>query len=352
MNDSKIHRWASVCIIGASLVLVVYFALDYLLLATLPFALAWMTAFALRPLSHKISDKIKVNERIIRLLLSMLASVAIISVIVGIVWYIVNKSWQFLSGINQNEAFMSFVDTFLKGGFLSKFIYGEELIKYITDALESISGSLLEGLATAISKVAMKLPGVFVFTVVTVISAAYFAYDLDKINAFVRRILPKSIISLLRRLKRGFASVGVRYVRSYLIIMSVTFVTLLLGFLIIGVEYAVLIALFVAVLDILPVFGIGTVLLPWSVVSFVMSDAPRGIGLLIIFLFITVLREIVEPKILGKNLGLHPLLTLILLYLGYSFFGFFGMVLLPPLGALVVAMLDGGSASSNGSEAA
>ena len=339
MNDTKIYRWASVCIIGASLAFLIYLAVDYLLAAILPFLLAWTTAFALRPISSKISSKIGVSERVIRLLLAILAIIAIISGIVGILWYIVNKSWQFLSNINQNDSFMSFISSFFDGGLFSKFIYGEELVEYIEGAIRTISSGLLEKLANVISSLAVRLPGVFVFMLVTVISAAYFAYELERVNAFVLGVLPQTAATFLRKLKRGFSSVGVRYVRSYLIIMSVTFVSLLIGFFVIGIEYAVLIALFVAVLDILPVFGIGTVLVPWSLLSFVMGNTGRGIGLLVIFLFITVLREIVEPKILGKNLGLHPLLTLILLYIGYCFFGFFGMVILPPFGALVSVLL-------------
>lgn len=335
MMDTKIHRWASICIIAASLLFVVYFAVDYLLAAVLPFLLAWATAFALRPISRKISTKTGVSERIIRLLLAMLVSIALISGIVAILWYIVNKSWQFLSNINQNNGFVSLLKSFFDGGLFSKIIYGEELLEYIEGAIRSISSGLLEKLADAISALALKLPGVFIFMLVTVISAAYFAYELERVNAFVLRTLPSSAVGFLRKLKSGFSSVGVRYVRSYLIIMSVTFVTLLIGFLIIRIEYAVLIALFVAVLDILPVFGIGTVLVPWSLISFVTGNAARGVGLLVLFLFITILREIVEPKILGKNLGLHPLLTLILLYIGYYFFGFLGMIILPPLGALV-----------------
>lgn len=278
----------------------------------------------------------------------MLASAAIISLIVGLVWYIVNKSWQFLNSIDQNEELMSFIGSLFDGGLFSKLIYGEELAKYITEALRGVSGALLEKLGTAVSAVAMKLPGVFIFMLVTVISAAYFAYDLEGINAAVKRILPHEAAAFLIKLRAGFNRVGVRYLRSYLIIMSITFATLLFGFVIIGVDYAVLIALFVAVLDILPVFGVGTVLLPWSILSFVMGNGARGLGLAILFIFITVLREIVEPKILGKNLGLHPLLTLVLLYIGYSFFGFFGMVILPPLGALFAALFGANTSSDEG----
>lgn len=339
MDERKIHKYASLCIVLISALIFAYFALEYLLVAILPFLIAWGVALLLRPLSRKVHTLTKLNERFLRLVLAMLASAAFISLIVGVLWYIVNKSWQFLSGLNVNDEIISAITSFLNGGFFSKIAFGEELSEYIKTALSGVVSTLMKKLADIVSGVAGMLPGVLIFMLVTIISAAYFAYDLEGINGALKSILPKRALSFLRKARIALGSVGVRYIRSYLIIMSVTFVTLLLGFFIIGVEYAVLIALFVAVLDILPVFGVGTVLIPWSAVAFIMKDIKLGIGLLALFLFITVLREIVEPKILGKNLGLHPLLTLILLYLGYSFFGFFGMILLPPLGALVGVML-------------
>ncbi len=339
MNEKRIHKYASLCVIGAAIFAVSYFLLDYMLAAVLPFLLAWAVALSLRPMSKRISTLTKLNERAVRLVLAMLASAVFISLIVGVLWYIANKSWQFLSGIDKNDEIISAITSFLNGGLLSKIAFGEELTEYIKTALGDIISSLMKRLADVISTVAARLPGVFIFTIVTIISAAYFAFDLEGINGAVASILPKRVLSIFGRIRRAFKSVGVRYIRSYLIIMSVTFITLLIGFIIIGVEYATLIALFVAVLDILPVFGVGTVLLPWSAVAFITGRSSVGVGLLVLFGFITVLREIVEPKILGKNLGLHPLLTLILLYVGYSFFGFAGMILLPPIGALVGVML-------------
>ncbi len=343
MDEKKIHKYASLCIISISLLIFAYFALEYLFVATLPFLVAWGVALLLRPLSHKIHTLTKLNERFVRLVLAMLASAMFISLIVGVLWYIVNKSWQFLGGLNVDDEIISAITSFLNGGFFSKIAFGEELSEYIKTALSGVVSSLMKKLADVVSGVAGMLPGVLIFMLVTIISAAYFAYDLEGINGAVKSILPERVLNFLRKARRAFGSVGVRYIRSYTIIMSVTFVTLLFGFLIIGVEYAILIALFVALLDILPVFGVGTVLVPWSAVAFIMRDVRLGVGLLVLFVFITVLREIVEPKILGKNLGLHPLLTLILLYLGYSFFGFFGMILLPPLGALVGTMLGVGA---------
>ncbi|MBQ1961600.1 MAG: AI-2E family transporter, partial [Clostridia bacterium] len=280
------------------------------------------------------------NKRVVRLIVTILATLLIISGFVLLLWYIVNKCWQFLSGIDVNSpAFQSFKDM-LTGGFLSDFLHLGELSEYIGGVFENMISSLLERLGSTVSDIALKLPGVFVSLLVTVIASAYFALDLDRINAGVKKVIPARITRFLSSVKRGFMTVGVKYIRSYLIIMGITFITLLVGFLIIGVKNAFIIALLTAVLDILPILGIGTVMLPWSVICFILGDIRLGVGLIIIFVLLSVLREFLEPKLVGKSLGLHPVLTLLLLYLGYTVFGIVGMIILPPLGALISVVLN------------
>jgi predicted PurR-regulated permease PerM len=103
-----------------------------------------------------------------------------------------------------------------------------------------------------------------------------------------------------------------------------------------GVEGSATLAFFVAILDILPVIGVGTVLIPWSIIAFLMSDTSLGIGLIVLFLVNAVIRQLIEPKILGKSLDLHPLLTLMLIYVGFSLFGIWGLILLPLLAVSIL----------------
>ena len=111
--------------------------------------------------------------------------------------------------------------------------------------------------------------------------------------------------------------------------MLITFAVMLVGLVILRQPYALLLALIIAVLDLLPVIGVGTVLVPWSVYELVLGDTGVGIGLLILFAVHTFIRQFAEPKIVGKNLGVHPIVTLSLLYVGYSLFGFVGLLLVP-----------------------
>ena len=117
--------------------------------------------------------------------------------------------------------------------------------------------------------------------------------------------------------------------------MLMTFVIMLIGFGILRVKYALVLSLALAVVDILPLFGVGTVLVPYSIISLVGGDIRLGVGLILLFAVNEIIRQLAEPKILGKNLGIHPLVTVILLYAGYSLFGFFGLIFLP-LFAIVI----------------
>ena len=110
---------------------------------------------------------------------------------------------------------------------------------------------------------------------------------------------------------------------------------MLTGLFILGIKAPFLSALIIAFLDILPVIGVGTVLIPWSIVAFAGGEGVLGTGLIALFLINTVIRELAEPKILGKNLGIHPIVSLILIYAGYALFGFTGLIITPIIAGII-----------------
>jgi predicted PurR-regulated permease PerM len=117
--------------------------------------------------------------------------------------------------------------------------------------------------------------------------------------------------------------------------MAVTFAIVLVGLLVLRVEFALLLAIVIAALDILPVFGVGTVLVPWSVFQMLFGNLSLGIGLFVLFVIHEIVRQVIEPRIVGKSLGIHPIITLLLLYAGYSLFGVLGLILLPVFTVLI-----------------
>ena len=119
--------------------------------------------------------------------------------------------------------------------------------------------------------------------------------------------------------------------------VSITFIELFVGFLILGIDYSFVLAILIAVLDILPVLGTAVVLAPWGIILLLMKNYFLGVGMLILLLIISIVRQIIEPKILGDSFGVHPLVSLITLYIGLKLFGVVGMVLLPMIVMIVLS---------------
>ena len=201
----------------------------------------------------------------------------------------------------------------------------------VTEVIKNLITSLSAYLATALTAFVTRLPDICLFFVVFVIASFYFAIDFKSTVLAISRIVPKRFKSKSGAVLTGIKDTLIGYIKAYSVILLVTFAQLFVGFLILGVSYATTLAIVIALLDMLPVIGTGTVLIPWAIISMLMGDTPLGIGLLILFGIITVIREVIEPKLIGSSIGMHPLLTLIAMYAGYRLFGLWGILLLPPL---------------------
>ncbi len=180
------------------------------------------------------------------------------------------------------------------------------------------------------------LPSVLLFLPITVISCFYFAVDHGTVGNAINRLLPPKMRCGDWRLRVG-AAVR-RYLRAYLLLFLLTAGELLLGFLILDVRYAFLLALVTAVLDALPVLGVGVVLVPYAAISLISGNTALGVGLLLLYGVITVVRQIAEPRLVGKSLGLHPILMLVSFYAGWKLFGVAGVFIGPLLVMIIKAL--------------
>lgn len=175
-----------------------------------------------------------------------------------------------------------------------------------------------------------------------VISAFLISAKLPRIKKWILRRIPReklrSLLDTIRRIRQVFGSWLVAQGK----LMGVTFVILFLGFLILRIPYALLWALGVCLVDAFPVLGTGTVLLPWSFVSLLQGDTPRAIGIGSLYIVVTLTRSMLEPKLLGRHLGLDPLVTLMAMYAGYKLWGITGMFLAPILAVVAVQILPEG----------
>lgn len=175
-----------------------------------------------------------------------------------------------------------------------------------------------------------------------IISAYLISAKLPRIRRWLLRRLPRERLrAILAGLKR-IRSTAAGWLLAQCKLMGVTFVILFLGFWILRIPYAPLWAVGVALVDAFPVLGTGTVLLPWSLICLLQSQTPRAVGLLGVYTLATLVRSVLEPRLVGRHMGLDPLVTLMALYAGYQLWGIGGMILAPMLAAIAT---QGGNAA-------
>ena len=325
--------------LGAILLGFVFF--KYALPILLPFILAWGVAFAIRPLSRALNKRLRVPVRIISPVLALLLITLAVAAAVGLAATLAVQGWGLLSSLAEDGELTSLIKSLLnpfEGRFEGAF--SGELEGHLNEAVGGLITRLLSSLATLLTGVVRSVPKFTLFLLVTVIATVYFSLDLDRINAYLLGLLPERVGAHALAFKQSTLAVVLKYLRSYGILMLVTFAIMLVGFSFLRVKYALLFAALVALLDALPVLGVGTVLVPYSLISFISGDTALGVGLLVLFLVNEIVRQMIEPKILGKHLGIHPLLTVVMLYAGYSLLGVLGLIVLPIIAVIIKPLVE------------
>ncbi len=213
--------------------------------------------------------------------------------------------------------------------------------------MSSITSGLSNGISGVYS-VVKNIPSILISVVIGVIAWILFTKDYKKVVKFIKLQLPDKHKNLLSETKKIFSSTILKMCRAYGLIMFITFCENFLGLTIlnlIGVmknSYVFVIAICIAVFDILPVAGSGGILIPWSLIALVTGNVGQCVGLLILYAVITVIRQYIEPKIVGDSLGVNPLVTLAGLYFGLRLFGFMGMFIVPICVMTLKAFNDAG----------
>lgn len=208
------------------------------------------------------------------------------------------------------------------------------LFKEIGINTNTITSGVSSGISGVFS-VVKNIPSVLIGIIIGIIAWIFFTKDYNYIVRFIQKQLPDSRKNFLVEIKQVFSKTILKMFRAYGLIMIITFFELFLGFTIMSLAgimdngYYALIAVGIAIFDILPVAGSGGILIPWAIISLVTGSYQQAIGLIVIYVVISIIRQYIEPKIVGNSLGVHPIVTLMGLYLGYKIFGFIGMFVVP-----------------------
>lgn len=332
-----------------------YLFFKYLFEILLPFIIAYLIASMLQPAVRFLCKHAKVPKK-----LSVLVLVLVVTTLIFLLCYLIlNRVYTELTVLSQNvKGFIDYVrnDKEYAKSLIDKinsmipFVdmrdrlsriwenLDKEMEAWLLSIANDLSGSVLPILGGIIAFV----PNALLVIAVVIISTYYFAVDYKRINGFIMAQLPEKTANGVRIFKQEFVGTIVKFLRAYGLIIVITFLELFVGFTMLGIKYAFLIALITSIIDILPILGTGTVLIPWAVVLLLTGDYYTGIALLIIYIVTTVIREIIEPKIVGKYIGLYPLLTLLSMYIGLKVLGVVGLLLFPIATIILKKLNDDG----------
>ncbi|MCX7615024.1 MAG: sporulation integral membrane protein YtvI, partial [Clostridiales bacterium] len=310
-----------------------YFFIKNLLGLFMPFIIAYLLSRIIEPMVQALNSRLKVPRgfacAICTLLVTFIFGLLlylVLSIVISEVADFTKVIPSFLSTLPGK--FSAFVNRALSG--LSS-EYRERIIALFSTLISDISvpPSTYTGILDGIRKAATSVPTVIITIVATIVSTYFFASGRDDVSEFLRKQLPKKWIEAYMRLKVHLFGVLGRWLKAQLILLSITWAELSIAFIIFRIPYAGFIAVLIALIDALPVFGVGTVLIPWGVIMMLSGDLKMGLSLIILYGIVILVRNSIEPKIVGQQIGLPPLITLMAIYLGFRLFGFLGMFLFP-----------------------
>ena len=317
----------------------------------LPFIFAFLVSLAAEPLAEKLHKKFKLPRGLTAILVIILMVGIVGGFLTGVIWKIASELksiYQQLPDIYENA-----VNTFESIRESLSELYSalpldiRTAFDSVGEKFQSSISSLIKDnyrpVVTGAGNFAKSLPSVFIAIIVFILALYFMIAGQTPVKETVKKILPDKMLAGLSAISEQIKKYLGGYVKAQLIIMSIAFVILLTGMSILKVQYALLIALGVAILDALPFFGSGAVLIPWAIISFITADIRMGIGMLIIYLAVILTRQMIEPKIVSSNIGMNPLMTLMAMYIGYKIFSIGGMILGPILLMLGVSFYKAGA---------
>jgi sporulation integral membrane protein YtvI len=316
----------------------VYICLKYLAVWLLPFIIAAVIAAILQRPINWILRHSRINRKVVAPVVTLFMLLLVTTLIVLLGSKLISGAIEFVAILPTwfQQTAPLVIDAFneaLEGLLVRAPVEWESVMREMfTNITMDIQGWLLS-FSTRIlgwaANLATRLPSLLIGFLITLVATFFMTSDFNKIKQFMKKQIPEKYKAMVSGAWSSFWITFIKMIQSYLLIMCITYVELTIGLALLRVQYPYIIAALIALVDILPVVGTGTILIPWSALALLTGNLWFGFGLLLIYAFITIVRNIIEPRIIGKRIGLYPLVTLMAMFLGLKLLGLFGMFLFP-----------------------
>lgn len=333
--EEKIKKYVALGLFAVIVCAFFVAALKWLFPAVIPFALGALIAAGVRPASAFLSQKLRAPKKLLSVAIIIMLTLSILTIL----WFAGRALLREAASAaklcaealsDENGPLRTAAGKVMKG-LRSAGLEGELFDFDMAEISRAGAVELTKAAASLMGSIASGVPSFFLFFAVLVLSVFYFSCDCERVTAFFERFLSektkesisKGTTLALRALKR--------FAKAYLLLFLITLGELTVGFLFLSVKYPLLTALLTALVDLMPVFGVGTVLVPWAVLLFITGHTARGIGFLVFFALIYSVRQFLEPRLVGDAAGVHPVAVLFSVYLGFTLFGVGGLLAAPLL---------------------
>ena len=317
----------------------------------MPFVIGWILSVIAGPLVTFLEKKLKIMKR----LGSAITIILVLALCIGLIYLIISQIWEEISVLIRN--FPSMYHDLERGlsqiGAQGNTLFERfpeqiqnswaTLMNNLDDTASSLIGRIGEPTIEVAGNVAKRIPSVLIGTIVAFVSAYFFIADKENLGEWVKKVVPKSITSRLLLVGENLKYAMGGYFKAQFKIMGVVFAILLVGFTLMQIRFSILLAIAIAFLDFLPFFGTGTALIPWAIYKFLVGDYKMVAALVILYGVTQLVRQLIQPKLVGDTMGLNPLYTLFLLYLGYRVGSVLGMIFAVPIGLILLNLYQAGA---------
>lgn len=336
--------------VAVTILLLVILLLPRLIIWFMPFVIAGIISMIASPVVRFFEEKIKLKRK----WASAFVIIVVIALVVLVLYLVGSKLVEEGLGLlgalpemwDSMKEDLSTVGESLEGIYEKLPQDTQQTIANLGNQVGEFMAGLFERIGTptitAAGNFAKQLPSVLIGIIMCLLAAYFFVADRYQVGNWIRKHTPDSVMARYDMVRRSILKSVGGYFKAQLKIEVWMYLLLVIGLSVLRVNYVLLIALGIAFLDLLPFFGTGTVMVPWAIIKIFSGDYKMAIGLLIIWGGGQLARQIIQPKIVGDSIGVAPIPTLFLLFIGYKLGGVIGMIIAVPLGMLLSTMYQEG----------
>lgn len=304
----------------------------------MPFLVAFIISLMIEPAIKYIMKRTKLSRRSSSIIIFIIVSILILGSLTWLIITLFSESSSLLQGLNDyfDKAYIQFQNLIDSFDF-NKIHLSDEVLGVIQnstgDLLENASNWLRNAL-TGLIDVVTSIPSIAICIGITVVALYFICVDkiyiLDQIEHHVPKLWVKKIGNHLRDLIKTLGG----YLKAEATLILVSFIISLIGLYVLefagfNIKYPLLMALFIGFVDALPILGSGTVMIPWAILCAINGDFNLGIAIIVLLIIMSIARQLLEPKLVSKNIGVHPIFTLIAMYTGFKVIGIMGLLIGP-----------------------